>query len=125
MLREREGPSDREKAMKLLDESGATSWWTEGRRNTMATDAKVLDKVFHLIMTRMVDAGQAPHYGQLALELETPVEAARHALRDLMATGHPGWLEPRTYWIITFCPFSNVPNQYRITVDGQQKWFGQ
>ena len=91
----------------------------------MTIDAAVLDRVVHSIMTRMVDTGQAPHYGQIALELDVPVEAARQVLHDLMATGHPGWLEHRTDWIVTFCPFSNVPNQYKITVDGQQKWFGQ
>ena len=76
-------------------------------------------------MTRMVETGRAPHYSELALDLGVPVEAARQALHGLLATGHPGWLEPRTDWIITFCPFSNVPNQYKITVDGEQKWLGQ
>ena len=91
----------------------------------MTTDPRLLDRVFHLIMRRMVDTGQAPHYGQLALDLGVPIETARHALHDLLATGHPGWLEPKTDWLITFCPFSNVPNQYTITVDGHQKWWGQ
>jgi hypothetical protein len=27
--------------------------------------------------------------------------------------------------ITSFAPFNNLPTQYRITVDGQQKWFGQ
>ena len=91
----------------------------------MTTETELLDKAFHHIMTGMVETGRAPHYGRLALDLDVPIEAARQALHDLFATGHPGWLEPRTDWIITFCPFSNVPNQYQITVDGQQRWWGQ
>ncbi len=37
----------------------------------------LLDKLYHAILTRMVKSGQAPHYTELAEELETPVEAAR------------------------------------------------
>jgi hypothetical protein len=35
------------------------------------------------------------------------------------------WLAPGTDLIASFAPFNNQPTQYRITVDGQQKWFGQ
>jgi hypothetical protein len=46
-------------------------------------------------------------------------------LRELFASGVPGWLFPGTDIITSFAPFNNLPTQYRITVDGQQKWFGQ
>ena len=39
--------------------------------------------------------------------------------------GFPGWLFPNTDYICSFPPFSNLPTQYRITIDGQQKWFAQ
>jgi hypothetical protein len=43
-----------------------------------------------------------------------------------MATpGIPGWLHPHTDYIASFAPFNNLPTQYRITIEGQQKWFGQ
>ena len=85
-----------------------------------------LDKAYNVIMKRMVDTGQAPHYTELAAELGRPVEDARKALHDLMSLGIPGiWLFPDTDYIGSFAPFSNLPTQYRITVDGEKKWFGQ
>jgi hypothetical protein len=34
-------------------------------------------------------------------------------------------LLPNTDYVGSFPPFNNLPIQYRITIDGQQKWFGQ
>ena len=86
----------------------------------------LLDKVYHAILTRMVKSGQAPHFTEVAGELNIPVEEARKALHDLESAGIPGiWLFPDTDYISSFAPFSNLPTQYRITVDGEQKWFGQ
>jgi hypothetical protein len=74
----------------------------------------------------MVKSGQAPHYTELAGELKVPVEETREALHDLVSAGIPGiWLFPDTDYISSFAPFSNLPTQYRLTVDGEQKWFGQ
>jgi len=84
-----------------------------------------LEKTFHTIMSRMVETGQAPHYTEIAAELGVPVEEGRKALHELFAAGVPGWLFPNTVLIASFAPFNNLPTQYRITIDGQQKWFGQ
>ena len=85
----------------------------------------VLDKTFHVIMKRMAETGQAPFYTELAAALGLSVEEGRKSLRDLFSSGIPGWLYPRTDLIVSFAPFNNLPTQYRITIDGQQKWFGQ
>ncbi len=85
----------------------------------------MLDKTFHVIMKRMVETGQAPFYTELAAALGLSVEEGRKILQDLFASGIPGWLYPRTNLIVSFAPFNNLPTQYRITIDGQQKWFGQ
>jgi len=86
----------------------------------------LLDKMYNAIMRRMRETGQAPHYTELAAELGVPVEDARKALHDLISIGIPGiWLFPDTDYIGSFAPFSNLPTQYRVTVDGEQKWFGQ
>ncbi len=84
-----------------------------------------LDKTFHVIMKRMVETGQAPFYTELAAALGISVEEGRKVLHDLFSSGIPGWLYPRTDLIVSFAPFNNLPTQYRITIDGQQKWFGQ
>jgi hypothetical protein len=85
----------------------------------------ILDKAFHIIIKRMVETGQAPFYTELASELGLSVEEGRKTLHDLFSAGIAGWLYPRTDHIASFGPFSNLPTQYRITIDGQQKWFGQ
>ena len=89
------------------------------------SNLSILDRTFHLIMKRMVESGQAPHYTEIAAELRIPVEEGRKVLRDLFAAGVPGWLFPDTDLITSFAPFNNLPTQYQITIDGQQKWFGQ
>jgi hypothetical protein len=88
-------------------------------------DLAVLDRVFQFILQRMVQTGQAPHYTEMAKELGFSLEEGRGLLRELFAAGVPGWLFPGTDIITSFAPFNNLPTQYRITVDGQQKWFGQ
>jgi hypothetical protein len=85
----------------------------------------MLDKTFHIIMERMVETGQALFYTELATALGLSVEEGRKILCDLFSSGIPGWLYPRTDLIVSFAPFNNLPTQYRIAIDGQQKWFGQ
>jgi len=88
-------------------------------------DPTLLDKTFHIIMKRMIETGQAPHYTEIAQSLELSVEEGRKLLHKLFESGIPGWLFPNTSLIASFAPFNNLPTQYRITIDGQQKWFGQ
>ena len=88
-------------------------------------EPSLLDRTFNTIMRRMVETGQAPHYTELAKELGVSMEEGRTALHDLFSAGIPGWLFPDTDFIVSFAPFNNLPTQFRITIDGQQKWFGQ
>ena len=90
------------------------------------TNSTDLDRTFHFIMNKMVESGQAPHFTEIASGLGISVEEGRKALHDLFRTpGIPGWLFPNTDYIASFAPFNNLPTQYRITVEGRQKWFGQ
>jgi hypothetical protein len=89
------------------------------------SDVARLDRVFQFIMQRMVDTGVAPHYTEIGNELGLGMEEARQALHDLFAAGIPGWLFPNTDLIASFAPLNNLPTQYRITVDGVQKWYAQ
>ncbi len=88
-------------------------------------DQKLLDRTFFFITKYMVENGRAPFYTEIAAELGVSVEEGRKALHDLMAKGVPGWLFPGTDYISSFAPFSNLPTQYRITINGEQKWYGQ
>ena len=90
------------------------------------TESGVLDKTYNTIISNLVATGRAPHYTDIAAAIKIPIEEARTAVHDLMALGIPGmWLFPETDYISSFAPFSNLPTQYRITVGGEQKWFGQ
>ena len=89
------------------------------------SETSKLDRTFQIIMKRMLETGQAPHYTELAAELGVTPEEGRKALHELFSPGFPGWLFPNTDYIASFPPFSQLPTQYRITIDGQQKWFGQ
>ena len=84
-----------------------------------------LDRTFQVIMKHIMETGQAPHHTEIAAELDVPVEEGRKALHELYSPGFPGWLFPNTDYIVSFPPFNALPTQYRITIDGQQKWFGQ
>ncbi len=90
------------------------------------TEQTMLDKAYQLVLQRFIDTGRAPHYTEMAAELRMPPEAGRQLLHELMGTGLPAiWVHPGTDYLASFAPFSNLPTQYRITVDGVQKWFGQ
>jgi hypothetical protein len=84
-----------------------------------------LDQVFHIIMKHMVATGQAPHYTEIAAKLDVPVEEGRDVLHNLFKARIPGWLFPNTDFITSFAHINNLPTQYRISIDGEQKWFGQ
>jgi len=88
-------------------------------------EPSVLDKTHSIVLNRFVDTGQAPHYTEIAAELGVSVSEGRKALHDLIQAGVPGWLYPNTDIISSVAPFNNLPNQFRLTIDGEQKWFGQ
>ena len=83
-----------------------------------------LDAAFHFVITRMVDTGEAPHYSELARYLSLSIDDGRELIHDLASNGAIR-LHPDAALIESAQPFSSLPTQYRITVDGQQKWFGQ
>ena len=84
-----------------------------------------LDAAYHFIISRMVDTGHAPHYSELADHLSLGIGDGRRVLRELVESSGAVRLHPDADLIEAVPPFSSIPTQYRITVDGQQKWFGQ
>jgi len=89
------------------------------------SDTARLNNTFHFIMVTLKNTGVAPHYTNIAKELGVSMEEGRKTLHDLFGSGIPGWLFPETDLIVSFAPFNNLPTPYRITIDGEQKWFGQ
>ena len=89
------------------------------------SESNQLGRTFQIIMKHIMETGQAPHHTEIADELDVPVEEGRKALHELFSPGFPAWLYPNTDCICSLPQFSNLPPQYRITIDGQQKWSGQ
>ena len=84
------------------------------------------DKTYSIIMKRFVETGQAPHYTELAAKLGVSPREGKAALHQLFSTrGFAGWLFPKGDTVVSFAPFNNLPTQYRLTIDGQQRWLGQ
>ena len=84
-----------------------------------------LDLTYDFILRTFVERGQAPHFTGIGRAFGVSPEDGRRFLHELMATGLPNWLFPATDLIASFAPFNNLPTQYGITIDGQQKWFAQ
>ena len=94
-------------------------------RGKAMTDKKQLDRTHHFIMQKFVQHGCGPHYTEIAKEFNVAPEEGKKLLQELMGLGMAMWLTRGTDLIESFAPFNNVPTQYRITVDGEQKWFAQ
>jgi hypothetical protein len=89
-------------------------------------DPQLLARMYHAVMRGIVRDGRAPHYTELAGELGLSPDEAREALHQVGDGRVPGfWLEPGTDVIASPAPFSNIPTQYLISVEGEQKWYGQ
>ena len=89
-------------------------------------EPQMLSRMYHTIMMSFVNRGFAPHFTELATQLDLPPEEARQTLRELVELGLPGvWQRPDTDYIESFAPFHNLASQHRIEVDGESRWFGQ
>jgi len=88
--------------------------------------SEYLNETFHAIIEQLIATGSAPNYAQLAVKLGVTPRKGQEYLRKLFSTlGFPGWCEPKSDSIASFAPFNNIPTNYRITIDGEQKWYGQ
>jgi hypothetical protein len=88
-------------------------------------DTQRLDRTYHFILETFVKRGYAPHYTEIAKVFSVQPEEGKKFLHELTDTKLPIWLYPNTDLVASFAPFNNMPTQYRITVDGQQKWCAQ
>ncbi len=89
-------------------------------------DLQVLDKAFDVVMKSFLERGYAASHIEVATAMGLSMEDGRQLYRELVNGGyHSSWLEEGTEYVVSFAPFNNLPTHYRISVDGQQKWFGQ
>ncbi len=88
-------------------------------------DAEQIQKAYTTILQHVVQMGRAPHHTELARVLGTTPEQAKE-LQEAAAEAAAGcWIAPDTDYVQSWAPFSNIPTQYLVSVDGVQKWYGQ
>ena len=88
-----------------------------------SSDRKLLARAYHAIMLGFVRDGRAPHYTELAVSLGLSPSQALAVQKQLTTSGLPIWTHPDTDHIAAMSPFSNIPTPYRVSVDGEQKWY--
>jgi hypothetical protein len=85
----------------------------------------LLQKAYTAIVEHFIETGRAPHYTELAGTLGVQPGEAREVQRQAAEASVACWLVQDTDYIESWAPFSNVPTHYWVSVDGQQKWYGQ
>lgn len=79
-------------------------------------------RVRKLIVDSFVQTGRAPHVGEIGRSFSLSRQAVLEALRELPRIDTFA-LERGTENIRILSPFSNLPTPYRVSVDGEQRWF--
>jgi hypothetical protein len=77
------------------------------------------------VLEHLVEHGFAPHYTEMAADFGVSTEEARLAVNEAAEAGIGCWMSPGTDQIGSWAPFNNTPTQYRVSIDGERKWFGQ
>jgi hypothetical protein len=91
------------------------------------SESSLIQNAYTGVLEHFIEHGRAPHYVELAQVLDIPIDEARVLIRDTAAAAPIAscWLSHDTDYIESWAPFSNVPTHLEITIDGEQKWYGQ
>ncbi len=84
-------------------------------------------KVHNAVIRHFVKTGRAPHYTEVAETIGVKPDVARKLIHETTVDSpfSFAWVTPDTDFIGAWAPFSNLPNQHLISVDGVEKWYGQ
>ncbi len=85
----------------------------------------LVQRAYTAVVKHFVKTGRAPHYTELALTLGMPPEEAKLLQRKAAESSVACWFVKDTDYVESWAPFSNVPTQYLVTINGEQKWYGQ
>ena len=89
------------------------------------TSPEQVQRAYTEIMQHSVEHGVAPHYTELAEKLGIKPDDARDLQEQAARSAAGCWISHETDNIHSFAPFSNLPTHYRVTVEGEPKWYGQ
>ena len=76
-------------------------------------------------MRFFIDSGRAPHYTELSRLLGVSPDRAREVQHAAAAAGIGSWFVADTDSVECWAPFSNVPTNHLISIDGEEGWYGQ
>ena len=88
-------------------------------------ESTLVQKAYTEVVKHLIRTGRAPHYTELAETLGLQPDEARDVQREAANAAVACWFVQDTDYIESWAPFSNVPTQYLVTVEGEQKWYGQ
>ena len=89
------------------------------------TEAALVQRAYTTILKHFMQTGRAPHYTELAETLGVTPDEANQLQRAAAQASVGCWFAEGTDYIESWAPFSNIPTQYLLTIEGQQKWYGQ
>ncbi len=92
----------------------------------MSPKEGLVQRAYTSILEEFIQTGRAPHYTELGHILGVGPEEAKDLQREAAQAGLAAcFLLDDTGYIESFAPFYNLANHYRVTVEGEQKWFAQ
>lgn len=86
---------------------------------------ELVQRAYTAVIQHFIKAGRAPHYTELAETLNLKPEEARGVQHKAADSALACWFVQDTDYVESWAPFSNVPTNYFITIDGDRKWYGQ
>lgn len=87
--------------------------------------ATLVQQAYTRVLEHFIRTGRAPHYTELAATLDVQPEEARQIQHKAAESALACWFIKDTDYVESWAPFSNVPTHYLITIQGDQKWYGQ
>ena len=88
-------------------------------------ESTLVQRAYTAVVEYFVKTGRAPHYTELAGTLGLQSEEARQAQHKAAEASIACWFVKDTDYVESWAPFSNVPTHHRVTIKGEQKWYGQ
>ena len=88
-------------------------------------ETTLVQRAYTAVVEHFVKTGRAPHYTELAATLGLTPDEARQVQRKAAESSIACWFVKDTDYVESWAPFSNVPTNYLVSINGSQKWYGQ
>ncbi len=95
----------------------------QGERDMM--EPTLVQRAYTAVLEHFIKTGRAPHYTELGNTLGLRPDDARQAQRAAAESSLACWFVKDTDYVESWAPFSNVPTHFLVTIEGEQKWYGQ